>query len=93
MTTNQNTAEHHPSPDAPVSASAAIPTPLPDAAGARPYTKVTAHKPNFNEAPAGLRPIGGVLAGIIAGLPIPDGDDEWWNEFDRSQMRASVSRE
>lgn len=26
---------------------------------------------SFDKAPAGLKPIGGVLAGIIAGLPVP----------------------
>lgn len=64
MTTKQNT--EHPSPsDALVSAGA---VPHRHAAPAHVHRKVTASAPNFDEAPAGLRPIGGVLAGIIAGL-------------------------
>ena len=69
MKNNQNTQAHTLSPRAPVSA--ADDPHLRQASAARSYTKVTAHKPNFNEAPAGLKPIGGVLAGIIAGLAVP----------------------
>lgn len=68
MKNSQNTQAHTLSPRAPVSA--ADDPHLRQASAAR-STKVTAGAPNFNEAPAGLKPIGGVLAGIIAGLAVP----------------------